>query len=167
MSGLSYYTSRDPTKCIHFVVINFAESTVNDKSYIIFIFQTVFTVNESTLCLLKYYANINIQVLRRKQWLTLSGLAFENYVKAWGGADSAPPWKTPLESLSPILFYTVTYTHIDSPNLEGQVSSFKLLELGAAQSSKAARRKFGNQKFAKVILADSFFWGQPKINRGT
>ena len=56
---------------------------------------------------------------------------------------------------------------IDSPNLEGQVSRFKTLELGAAQSLKAARRKFENQKFTEGIFAADFFRGPPKIYRGT
>ena len=45
-------------------------------------------------------------------FLTLSGLAFENYVKAWGGADSAPPMKNTCRVSEPNSFlHSHLYTY--------------------------------------------------------
>ena len=46
----------------------------------------------------------------------------------------SPYGKSTSECLSPIPFYTVIYTYIDSLNQRGQVSSFKTLKMRAAQS---------------------------------
>ena len=58
------------------------------------------------------------------------------FVAPMGGIT--PPYgKSTLKCLSPIFFYTVTYTYIDSLNPRGQVSIFKTLEMRSAQSSAA------------------------------
>ena len=55
----------------------------------------------------------------------------------WGGRLHPPYGKSISKCLSPILFYTVTYTYIDSLNPRGQVSIFKTLEMRSAQSLAA------------------------------
>ena len=52
--------------------------------------------------------------------------------------ESTPFQKRTPGCLSPIPFYTVPYTYIDSPTPKGQNSSFKTLELEVAQRSEAA-----------------------------
>ena len=55
-------------------------------------------------------------------------------------------FKIHLEYLSQILVYLVTYKYINSLNPKGQVSSFKTLEMWAAQSSAACLKNSSKQK---------------------
>ena len=68
-------------------------------------------------------------------FLTLFPTAYFFCGSHGGGGSHPPHGKSTLDWLSPILFYTVTYTYIDSLNPRGQVSIFKTLEMRSTQSS--------------------------------
>ena len=73
------------------------------------------------------------------------------------------------ECLSPILFYTVTYTYIRSSDPKGFFPSFKTLDLVADQSSAANSTYASNFQKSKIYKGKSaadFFGGPPKIYRG-
>ena len=78
-----------------------------------------------------------------------------------GGGGFGPPYgKSTSECMSPILFYTVTYTYIDSLNLRGQVSIFndevrskfgrKLGERVENSKIRNLRCSFGEELFPRV-----------------
>ena len=67
------------------------------------------------------------------------------------------------------MLYTVTYTFIDSLNSKGKDSSFKTLEMRAAQSlatNSTNALKIRKSKIEGVVLAADFFRGSPTIKEG-
>ena len=84
---------------------------------------------------------------KQETWLTLFTMAFFFF------------FVTPMENILNEPNYTINYTYVYSLNPKGQVSSFKTLELRAAQSLAA--------NLKKAVPAANFFRGSPKINGGT
>jgi hypothetical protein len=81
-------------------------------------------------------------------FLTLFSIAYFVVAPTGGGGGIPPPYgKSTWEWLSPILFYTVTYTYIDSLNPRGQVLIFKCFE---NLKIKNLRYGFGGQLVPRV-----------------
>ena len=71
-----------------------------------------------------------------------------------GGGIHPPYGKSTSECLSPILFYTVTYTYIRSSDPKGFFPSFKTLDLVADQSLAA------NSIYASNFWKSKIYWGK-------
>ena len=71
------------------------------------------------------------------------------------------------ECLSPIIFYTVNYTHRRSSDPKGVFPSFKTLDF-VAEKMSAENLTYASKfrKFIKEKMAADYFGGPPKINGG-